>query len=285
MRIVLLIFLFMTSFLNFAYGTGIKHVNKQTSNKKEIEISPYESGAKSYRRGSYSKSLKHYQNYLFGCRKSKCPTTKRLFSIDMIGSIYLRVRKDPSSLISFYKDYTKKGGFNDAVQDEIDEWVNASQEWLKNKKFPHQINKPKELLTLGDYFYLRGIKKKKYPMDRSGNADLSIAASYYVPYIYEFNNKNQVGLPLLRMGIIRSTLWTDKESWTPNFYLKEAIRRFPNSAVAKKAFKTLDEEVHYSYTGSSGDSTPPSQLEMLKYFRNIANGEFEKAKKIRVYLF
>lgn len=249
------------------------------------QVDSYKVGAEAYRRESYDKSLKYYQDFLNRCKKKKCLTTEKLFAIDMIGSIYIRVQKDPSALITYYSHYGEKGKFNDAIQDEIDEWINASREWLKSKKKSPKISKPEELLKFGNVFYQRGIKKKKYPMDRSGNADLSIAASYYVPYIFEFNNSKKVDEALLRMGIIRSTLWTDKEYWSANFYLKEAIRRFPNSTVAKKAFKTLDIEVHYSYTGSAGDFTPPSQIEMLKYFKNISNGKFEKAKLRRKSLF
>jgi hypothetical protein len=266
------------------------HANeiKKTQKSKFQQTTPdhsYSMGAKAYRKGSYDESLTNYLQYLNQCKIVKCPTVKKIFSIDMIGSIYIRVQKNPSKLIKSFDKLLKKSEFNDAVQDEIEDWILSSKEWINNKKFPWQVKKAEEMFKLGNFYYDRGSKKKKYPMDRSGNADFSIAASYYIPYIYEFSQSKHVDQALLKMGLIRSTLWTDKEFWSSNFYLKEVIRRFPNSNVSKKAFKTLKEEVHFSYSGSAGDSTPPSQLEMLNYFDNIANGKFDQIKGKRNSLF
>lgn len=262
------------------------HANTKTElnqNSKPLPHS-YVSANNSYQGGVYSKSIDFYKDYLDGCKKAECDTAKRLFAIDMLGTIYIRHMNDPETLISYYESYKKVIKLNDAVADEIDDWIGASQDYMSVKTLANKVSGPEKLIELGNKYFKKGQGKKKYPMDRSGNPYLSIASSYYLQYIYKFDSQKKIDEALLRMGIIRSTLWQDKNFWTQNHYLKETIRRFPGTTIAKEAYKTLEIELKASYTGSGGDFTPPSQVILLKYFKEIANGKFEqqpvKAKKL-----
>jgi hypothetical protein len=238
----------------------------------------YVSANTSYHGGVYSKSIDLYKDFLDSCKKTECDTAKRLFAIDMLGTIYIRHMNDPDSLITYYESYKKGIKLNDAVADEIDDWIGASQDYKSIKSLANKVSGAEKLIELGNKYFKIGQEKKKYPMDRRGNPYLSIASSYYLQYIYKFDSQKRIDQALLRMGIIRSTLWQDKNLWTQNHYLKETIRRFPGTTIAKEAYQTLELELKASYTGSGGDFTPPSQVILLKYFKEIANGKFEKQK-------
>jgi carbonic anhydrase len=72
------------------------------------------------------------------------------------------------------------------------------------------------------------------------------------------------------MGEIRRRSWRNNFYWTDNFYLMEVIRRFPNTELATRAYEALYEDVHFGYTGSSGDHTPESWIELLKDFKELS---------------
>jgi len=73
------------------------------------------------------------------------------------------------------------------------------------------------------------------------------------------------------MGKIRRHITLDPEYWTENFYRKEVIRRFPHTTIAQQAYQALEESVHFGYSGSGGDATPPSMGRMLKEYKSLAD--------------
>lgn len=244
--------------------------------KRSLE---YKKAIKTYKVGDFTKSIKSYKTYLENCIQLTCKTEQKLFAIDMLGTIYIRHLNDPKSINSYLKSYIKRTQQNDAILDEIEDWISASNDYLELNKLAHTLTDSKTLFFKGNSFYKKGIAMKKYPMDRSGNPILSIASSYYLQLIYNHDNHKQIGTALFRMGVIRSTLWQEKEFWSQNHYLKETIRRFPKTKIAQQAYEVLKEEIHVSYSGSSGDSTPPSQITLLKYFKDIAYGKAKKTLK------
>ena len=55
------------------------------------------------------------------------------------------------------------------------------------------------------------------------------------------------------------------------FYLKEVIRRFPHTTISQQAYQALEESVHFGYSGSGGDTTPPSMVRMLKEYKGLSD--------------
>ena len=107
-------------------------------------------------------------------------------------------------------------------------------------------------------------------MDVSASADFSLASDYLIPFTIHFDKDSNIGEALYMMGEIRRRSWHNNYYWTDNFYLMEVIRRFPNSELATRAYKALYEDVHFGYTGSSGDNTPESWNELLNEFKELS---------------
>jgi hypothetical protein len=72
------------------------------------------------------------------------------------------------------------------------------------------------------------------------------------------------------MGSIRRHVIIDNLYWTENYYLKEAIRRFPHTPLAEKAWELLEEDVSFAYSGSEGTFTPHSVKTMLQQYKKLA---------------
>jgi hypothetical protein len=226
-------------------------------------------------RAQYDMALKLLETYLQHSSHGKVRPLLQFYVIDAIGRIHLRIKQDPDGAIKFFSQFAKDGRLSDAEHDIIQGWISAAKEWKALGKMPVDIHDASKLYEIGKKYYESGLKKQKFVMDSAGSADFSISATYLVPFTVHFDKDARIEEVLYMMGDIRRRTWYDNEFWSENFYLIEVIRRFPNTPIAIKAYTALDEDVHFGYTGSSGDNTPRSWLELLKEFKDMA----EKGKE------
>ena len=217
--------------------------------------------------------LKKYFSGLLGLSKEKARTELRFTAIVAMGRIYLEQKQDPDAAIDWFQKIEKSESLTLAEQDIITGWIAGAKDWKKLGKLPKDVKSEQELFDLGKSYYEKGLKKQKFTMDQAGYADLSIASTYLVPFIVNYDKNPNVGEALFMMGDIRRRLWTDNEYWSQNYYLAEAIRRFPGTSVATKSYQALEEDVHFGYSGSSGDHTPHSWILLLQDLKQLAYGK------------
>jgi hypothetical protein len=238
---------------------------------------------KELQRQNYNVSLSLFTDYISRNKsiKNKKVKEKVFWSIDTSLRIYLRINKDPDGAISFINKILKKYNFSDAEEDILLEWLSVSKEWKKLGKMPKTINSANELFELGKKYYQKGLNDQENGILSKSKPNLYIAATYLVPYVYNYDNSKNIGEALFMLGNIRYRSWNDHDYWTENFYLKEVIRRFPHTDLSKRAYEVLSDGIEAGYTGSSGNNTPPSQRKMLLFYKKLAYPK--KVKKPVVY--
>ena len=240
-----------------------------TLSNTELE-SYYREAQREFHKNNFSQAQVLFTEYLDRTKKGLNKKERLFWVIDQIGYIYLKVKSDPDGAITFFKKFESDSRLSEAEQDTISEWIGVSKDWKKEKEFPQKIQGANKLYSLGKKYFDRGIKKKSYPMDDKGNADLAISEAYLRPFIIRYDDDPRIGDVLVMMGRIKYNLRTDADYWSENFYLKEAIRRYPGTKLAQSAWKKLNDDIHIGYSGSSGDNTPPSILQMLEMYKKIA---------------
>lgn len=218
-------------------------------------------------------AIEKYFHQLADAPQMDQPKNSRLLrfsALATIGRVYLHGKKDPEGAIARFEKIRKSKTLTTAEQDIVDSWISGIREWIKFGKYPNQAKNSDDLFDTGKKYYESGLKKQKFLMDYAGAVDFNIAATYLVPFIvnYEKNSKN--GDAMLMMGEIRRRTWYESKNWSEGFYLTEVIRRHPGSSLAMKAYQALDDDVHFMYSGSSGDHTPASWLELLRDFKSLA---------------
>ncbi|WP_455207354.1 hypothetical protein [Kaarinaea lacus] len=233
----------------------------------------YHQAQREFMRANYPVALEYMEQFIERSKKEKLTSEKLVILIDKVGFIYLRVRHDPVKAIGFFKKIEKELAYSEEVSNVVEEWLGAAIEWQQFGTLPEEVKDPDKLFALGKSYYDKGTAKLRYPMDTSGNANFHIAASYLIPFIAHYDDHASIADALLMMGNIRRHITLDPEYWTENFYLKEVIRRFPHTDVAQKAYQAFEESVRFGYSGSAGDSTPPSMIKMLEEYRVLANPE------------
>jgi len=223
-----------------------------------------------YQRKNFASALPLLEKY-FSLAKSKQYQRDRIvWVIDHIGRINLTIKHNPDQAIRFFKSVVNDSALNEEEISDVEGWLAAAIDWKKFGKLPIEVKTADGLYAVGNQFYQKALSKLKYPMDNAGNADFHIAASYLIPFIVNFDSDTKVGETLYMMGDIRRHIRTDKLYWSENYYIKEVIRRYPNTMLAQKAWEILNNDVHFAYTGSRGDSTPPEQLRMLQRYKHMA---------------
>lgn len=222
------------------------------------------------RKGNNDTALKLLVDFRKANIKNKMPPLVPFYVIETIGRIYLREKQDPDAAIKFFSEALDDKNLQDSEFDIIRAWLGRAKEWKSMKLLPKNIKDPNKLFELGRNYYIQGIKSQKYPMDLSASVDFSLASNYLIPFTINFDRDPNIGEALYMMGDIRRRSWHNNDYWIENFYLMEVIRRFPNTELASRAYDALYEDVHFGYTGSSGDNTPESWIELLKNFRELS---------------
>ena len=216
--------------------------------------------------------LQKYFSKLLTLPKAQARSALRFYAIAAMGRIYLQYKQDPAAAIAWFEKQKKTATLSEAEQDILSGWIAAAKDWQTLGKFPKSITSEDELFSLGQKYYEAGLKKQAYPMDQKGTADFSIASSFLVPFLVHHDKSPRIGEALYMMGDMRRRLWTSNEYWSENYYLSETIRRFPGTPLAQKAYGALEEDVHFGYSGSGGDNTPASWVEMLGILKKMAEG-------------
>ena len=230
----------------------------------------YHEAEREFTRKNYEMALPLLRQFINNSKHTQLKRNRLLNAIDQVGGIYLGVKQDPEAALKFFKSFYNDDRLNDAELNTVEEWMGAATDWKRLGKLPSEIQSADQLYLLGLQYYNKGINKLKYPMDKGGNADFHIAASYLVPFIVNFDKDNRIGEALYYMGDIRRHVIIDNLYWTENYYLKEAIRRFPHTPLAQKAFEVMQDDVQFAYSGSEGNFTPESMKEMLDQYRKLS---------------
>lgn len=248
---------------------------KNDAVSKELD-SLYHEAQREFSRNNFRKALPLLQEFITSYKQKSSKDNRLLNAIDQVGSIYLRVKQNPDAALKFFKSFYNDTRLNEAELNAIEEWIGAATDWKRFGKLPSEIQSADQLYLLGLQYFNKGSAKLRYPMDKTGNADFHIAASYLVPFIVNFDTDKRIGEALFYMGSIRRHVLIDNLYWTENYYLKETIRRFPHTTLAEKAWEVMKDDIEFAYSGSEGDFTPPSMKDLLQQYKKLAQPKGQK---------
>jgi tetratricopeptide (TPR) repeat protein len=226
----------------------------------------YRSAQRDLTKKNYKRSLESFLKYIELTKKDPFHKQRLFWAIDHVSHIYLRINQNPEQAIKFFSSFEKDKRLTDEQLDIIEEWKTVSRDWQKNNKKKIVEKNAEKIFQKGLAQYRTGIKKD----NNKGNANLSLASSYFSKLIFDHSDNKNVGRALYIMGDIKSRLRTDIDYWGENFYLKEVINRYPHTKLSWKAWERLNEDTRLGYTGSSGDNTPPEMIYMLSRYKKRA---------------
>lgn len=278
---LILVILSIDTVINLA-SAAPKNVQKTAPSQNLTLDNLYRKAQRKFHSGNYKEARPLFEKYLKLSKTTYYKRERLFWVIDAIGRIYLRVERNPNGAILFFERLiTSDDRLTQDEEDDIGAWITAAKDWKKFGLKKQKKMSANDLFRSGKKFYEKGLSKQEFPADNSGDADFNIASTYLVLFIVSYDNSKQIGDALYMMGHIRNIMRTDPEYWNENYYLKEAIRRFPNTKLAQKSWRLLDADVRSSYSGSSGDHTPPSMVSMLNRYKKLAFQSKSQGKRKR----
>jgi hypothetical protein len=261
---------------------GSEFLSDGKNTQSEFEKTLDQAREKFYKQ-DFSLASEILENYLKTSAGRPDEELNHFIAISTIGSIYLRHKKDPASLIRLFETLDKNLRLSEMEQDILSAWVGATKEWIDDERTQKKNFGPDELFSLGKKYFKRGQDKSKFLADKTGFADFQIAATYFIPFMRKHDSDPRIQEVLLYLGEIRMRSWPDNKYWSENHYLSEAIRRHPSSEFGKKAFKLLKDDVTFGYSGSGGTHVPVSWVALLNEFEKLTKAPVHKKQKHKLY--
>ncbi len=180
-----------------------------------------------------------------------------------------KVLKDPENQIAFFADYVKNEKLPPEMKERLSLWISDLKEW-KNEpalKAGFRTDKDVELF----------INKKMKPLtvqmlfDGSRDVDLLLASGLLSHYFFE--NPETKLAPDLSFWLGWSEIYLKREEFfgSGDRFLKQCVRRYPKSPIAKQCFDTYKENVEFEFSGSAGTNVPADVRAELKQLEALMN--------------
>ncbi len=203
----------------------------------------------------------------------KKETGRLLLPFQQILMIEVKVKKDPTSMISIINDYLSKKHLPPTVENELKLWKTRLEIWQKEKAITNQIENEQELKKF--------IKRRLEPLkeEDSFNDSLKVDLLFGTGIIsqYFFENQNSPSAPEISywMGWMEKRLKKENFLSTGNLYFKQCIKKYPQTPIAKECLKEYTESVEFDFSGSGGMAIPS---EIKKELKDLSDLLEEKKK-------
>lgn len=173
---------------------------------------------------------------------------KQLLLIDV------KILKNPENLIAPLKSYLKKEGLPNDLSEMIKEWIPRLEYWAQKKDLKKGLETELEVKE----FIAKELAplKKTRPVSEAETVDLLAASGLLSNYFYEHPKSAQA--PELNFWLGWSEKFLKRENFfgSGDYFLKQCVRRYPESKIAKECYDEYEESVTFDFTGSSGTNIP-----------------------------
>lgn len=225
-----------------------------------------------------------YANYLFLVREFE--EAKKYFSLNLLDSMknQSKIKSNQEVLFSLRRMITidTKIKFNfEKSHAFIEKWKNESRlsldaqkilsKWSEDLKQWKDFN-PSQITSLPNF-----IQKHLTPLDSkkenilTGDKDMSLLISSGILYNFLVENSKTELAPeiLYWLSLIEHRMEHTYFYSLGDLYLKDCIKKYPNSPFAKKCYQEYAETIEASFSGSSGVNIPTEEKNELQKLKAL----------------
>lgn len=188
--------------------------------------------------------------------------------------IELKIKKDTASMISIIDDYLSKKNLPQEVNSELRSWKKRLTLWKDEKAVKKGIANENELKD----FMKRRLQplKDQNTFDDAYKVDLLLASGILSNYF--FVNQNSPSAPELSLwlGWIEKRLKKEEFMSSGDLFLKQCIRKYSKTPIARQCLEEYIESVEFDFTGSSGTSIPAEVKQELNELKHLIKPEESK---------
>lgn len=181
--------------------------------------------------------------------------------------IETKIKKDPDTMISIIDDYLSKKNLPHSTSAELESWKKRLVLWKKDVVIAKGITTESELKQ----FVKRRLLplKEKNSFNDAYKVDLLLASGLLSNYFFE--NQTSPSAPELSfwIGWIEKRLKKEDFLSSGDLFLKQCIKKYPKSSVAKECLNEYKESVEFDFSGSGGTSIPPEIERELRQLNQL----------------
>jgi len=184
--------------------------------------------------------------------------------------IYTKVLKTPTVASQKLTYYINNFKIPNYIITDLNNWKEQLRPWIKIEK---ELSKPMSITQLK--IYIKTIEekmKRKNEELASGSFDIDLMMiSGLLGNYYQENHKKEInGEVLYWLGVSEYRLSKTLFFNLGDHYLQSCINNNPKTAIAKKCYESLENEIKFRYTGSAGTLMPdPVKAKLQKLKLNI----------------
>lgn len=173
---------------------------------------------------------------------------KQLLLIDV------KILKNPGNLIPPLKLYLKKEKLPNEIAEMIKSWIPRIEYWEKKKLLSKGLETDTEVKNF-IHQELTPLRKDS-PLNDGASVDLLVASGLLSNYF--FSHPKSSLAPELNFWLGWSEKFLKRELFfgSGDYFLKQCVRRYPKSSIAKDCLKEYKESVIFDFSGSSGTHIP-----------------------------
>ncbi|WPU65908.1 hypothetical protein [Peredibacter starrii] len=167
--------------------------------------------------------------------------------------IEAKVQKDPANLEKFLESYSIKKDIPEEVRTELKIWTRRAKHW-KGSKYLSGLTNDKEVRAF--------ISKELIPLKKQNssieNFDVDLLFSSGLLSNFIFENPNSSLAPEISYWIGWSEKYLKREQFfgSGDLFLKQCIKKYYKSPVAKQCLDEYRESIMFDFSGSSGTNIP-----------------------------
>lgn len=265
-------FIVLAAVAAFAFGcsTGSKKDKKTRSEQELLKSTQVEENWKSK---SLSAANETAQQSIRRLQKSQ-PDMSLLW-LEFYCFNNLNQKSQDPKVRAFLDSLTADESLNEAQDDGVQECISAMDQWKSATKSKGNLEAAKKTMAL-----LRDVVRTKRGSIKN-DSRLNEAIQQTIGHLRNTsgNVNPETGEAYLLLAEMSEDLDDPKISPAETLYLKRVISLFHHSDVASAAYDQLHETAHFGYTGSSGDQTPSSIVQMLGRYRDLSLAKKTRASK------
>lgn len=190
-------------------------------------------------------------------------------SFKQILLIDLKINKDPQKVKSFMLSYLSKKELSSSLKNDIKEWLKGVETVIKKGNYRESFKNEDDIKKF--------ITTQLVPLEKTSSYDYQHDIQFLEAigrlYNYLFENPNSSQAPEIAywIGFIEKRLGRENFFSNGDLFLKQCIKRYPQTPSAKKCLKEYEESIEFEFTGSSGTHLPPEVLKELEALKGLIN--------------
>ncbi len=204
------------------------------------------------------------ESFLKSDIKEVMPSLKQLLMI------HTKIMKEPEQMLTLITHYETKKGFTQADRELFKSWKERLAVWKENPATKNPLDTESETSE----FVVKSVKPLFSKDDLylgKFDVDLLMVSGLLSNYLFENPESKLAPEVLYWIGLSEKYLRREEFFGTGDLLLKECVRRYSLSPVAKKCYQEYKDSMEFEFTGSRGTQIPVEVKKELEELEKLLN--------------